>query len=118
ENLNRLGIDDVDTGRINGLRRRAWYANQLIAREAAAAVDSVLQEGCDPILLGDLPAGLRAAETGAVRPVGRIHLCVPPHAARHVADALTRLGWTPGRPGPPTESRLAWHTWQRVRADP
>jgi len=118
ENLNRLGIDDVDTGRINGLRRRAWYANQLIAREAAAAVDSVLQEGCDPILLGDLPAGLRAAETGSVRPVGRIDLCVPPHAAAHVADALTRLGWTPGRPGPLTESRLEWHTWQRFRMDP
>jgi hypothetical protein len=35
-----------------------------------------------------------------------------------VADALTRLGWTPGRRGPITEPGLEWRTWQRFRIDP
>jgi hypothetical protein len=118
ENLNRLGIDDVDMGRINGTRRRAWYVNQLLTTQATTTVVGLRQEGIDPVLLGDLPAALHAAESRSIRPVRTVELCVAPDEAARAGKVLAGLGWTSGRGGPITKRRLSQRTWQRFRIDP
>jgi hypothetical protein len=118
ENLHRLRVADAETGRVDGIRRRAWYLNQLLTGLAATAVDALRREGCEPVLLGELPAAVRAAGAGAVRPAHAIDLCVRPDDAVRAADVLVGLGWEPGRPGPITERQLAERTWLRFRMEP
>src|SRR5262249_32615572 len=115
EQLVRLGVDDDETGRINGIRRRAWYANQLQMRQAESAVRVLDREGFDPILLGDLAAALQASEIGSVRPVRTVDLCVPQDLAAEAAGALARVGWTPDQGTALTKRRLERRTWQRFR---
>jgi hypothetical protein len=117
ENLSRLGVHDIDQGRIDGIRRRAWYVNQLLTHQTATAVSRLLEEGFEPTLLGDIPAAVRAGEVGSVRPVRAVDLCVPPDDAARVAHILERLGWMPARGGPLTETRLERQTWRRFRID-
>jgi hypothetical protein len=118
ENLSRLGVVDAETGRIGGLRRRAWYLNQLLAGLAATAVEALRRAGCEPVLLDDLPIATLAAGTGAVRPARAIDVCVRPDEAVRAADVLVGLGWEPGRHGPITERQLVERTWLRFRMEP
>jgi hypothetical protein len=109
DNLRGLGIDDVDVGRIEGMRRRAWYLSQLLTRLATTAVDRLREEGCEPVLLGDLPAGV---------PVRSIDLCVPPDQAKRAGSVLGALGWNKGSGRPIDERRLSDRTWQPFRMEP
>jgi hypothetical protein len=118
ENLSRLGVDDPDMGRINGIRRRAWYLNELLTREAATVVDELAHVGIVPVLLGELPAAVRAASTRTIRPVHSIDLCVRPDEVTAAADALARHAWGSGSIRPITPQRLEQRTWQRFRIDP
>jgi len=118
ENLRRVGIDDVDLVRIDGVRRRAWYLNQLLTRQAATVVEMLREQGIDPVLLDDLPAAVRAADRDSVRPIREISVCVQPDEAARAGDVLTRLGWVTDYVGPPIESRLERESWQLFLLDP
>ena len=107
ENLRRFGVDVPDLGRVEGVRRRAWYVSQLLDRRATTAVEALALDGIHPVLLGDLPGG---------RPVRAVELCVRPDAAARASDVLTEQGWTPAFPLTPR--RIEQHTWQRFVGGP
>lgn len=117
ENLTRLGVDDVDMGRIKGIRRRAWYVNELLVRNTTTMLADLSQSGIVPVLLGDVPAAARAAETRSVRPVRSVDVCVQPDEVTRAAAIVARHGWT-GNGRPITPRHIDQRTWQRFRIDP
>ena len=103
-NLRDLDPDDPELGRLRGIYRRAWYANQMLLHAAAQAISALQAGGVTVMLIGR--AALVALPIGDVgaRPIDRIELLVT-HRDRGRALALLRkLGWI----APASSSISAW----------
>ena len=88
ERLGAAGVVDAESGRLHGLRRRAWYMGGMLRTDAAEAIGLLRSAGIDPTLTGDLPAAVGAAIDGAVRTVRDVSLLID---SREVAGALDAL---------------------------
>ena len=118
EQFERLGADDPDLERIQGIRRRAWYSHQVLRRDAAEAVEHLRRAGCEPVVAGDLAIAIRAAETGAVRNGHRVDLHVPPDDAVAAVRSLTDLGWVTGSGPVLTAGRVRRRASTLLRREP
>ncbi len=92
-NLRDLDPHAPDMGRLRGIYRRTWYANQMALHAAAQAVAAFEDAGIAGMLLGGCAVmGLHSADAG-VRPIRGIEIAVRAADRRHALRALAGLGW-------------------------
>lgn len=91
ERLERIGFHNEESGRLAGLRRRAWYANSLLKVDVVGAVHALRAEGIDPVLTGDLVHALDAEEHDGVRVIRVPSLLVTAGEAQAAAAAVAPL---------------------------
>jgi len=101
-----LGPDAFDAevaGRLKGLYRRAWSANQLLFGRVAAAIEALERAGIETLAIkGASLALLSYGDTGA-RPMDDVDVLVPLDRAGEAIEALHGAGWAPDHADP-----LAW----------
>ena len=91
ERLVRIGFHNGESGRLAGLRRRAWFMSSLLKVEVVGVVHALRSEGIDPILTGDLVHALDAEEHGGVRVIRVPSLLVRADEAQGAAAAVGPL---------------------------
>jgi hypothetical protein len=96
--LQRDGVRDPSMGRLRGVYRHAWYANQLRLRDLAALCRALADRGIEAMLLKG--AALVTAWYGdpGLRPMDDVDVLVPSGLAAAAAQTLAGLGWRPQVP--------------------
>jgi hypothetical protein len=107
-------VDDPVTGRVRGLYRRAWVANERAFAAAEASCAELVAAGIDVLHVEALPLATMLGDNG-VRPLWDVDVCVPRRSMGAALDVLGRLGWIES----PRRARARWQRWPRhlVRAD-
>ncbi|MFM8863083.1 MAG: nucleotidyltransferase family protein [Acidimicrobiia bacterium] len=100
--------DDPVTGRVRGLYRRAWVANERSFAAADAACAALVAAGIHVLHVEALPLATMSGDTG-VRPLWDVDVCVPRRSVRAALAELGRLGWTSN----PRGARARWQRWPR-----
>ncbi len=107
--LEALGIQQ--DARLTGLRRRAWYANQLAWRTLNVAASILRAVDVTPALIGDAACARTLYPIGQLRPIETAALLVPTSQASHALRTLVEHGW---QPHPPTAAVLtpSFYVWR------
>jgi len=94
-NIERLGGDDPDLGRLKGIYRRTWYHNQVLIRHAATAISELSSAGIEAMVLkGAAVMELHYHDHG-IRPMHDVDILVPTPLARQAIRAIQEAGWMP-----------------------
>lgn len=106
--------DDPVTGRVRGLYRRAWAANERAFAAAEVACAGLATARVEVLHVEALPLATLLGDNG-VRPLWDVDVCVPRRSMRIALDVLGRLGWREA----PRRTMARWQRWPRhlVRAD-
>lgn len=92
-NLRDLDPDDPELGRLRGVYRRAWYANQMRLRAAAQAISALRAGGVRVLLTGRAALVALPIDDVGARPIDRIELLVTYRDRRQALVLLSKLGW-------------------------
>ena len=115
ERLHHLGVVNAETGRLTGLRRKAWFSKSLMKADSVEIIRCLGEVGIDPVFTGDIISALDAEREGRVRRIGTVSCLVDTGVAPKALDQLTsryepRAGWVRGGPIPLLEkSKLGLH---------
>jgi hypothetical protein len=95
--LDAAGVVDAVTPRLQGIRRRTWYANQLALPVIDASLAALGRAGIQHRVLGGALSILHGRNDRGAYPLDALDLLLPP--ARHDAAlaALIALGWKRAR---------------------
>jgi Uncharacterised nucleotidyltransferase len=94
-NLTLHGIQDNLTGKLQGMKRRAWYKNQMLFHTVMPVIHVLHKAGIKVMLLKG--AALLAKEyypSLGLRPMSDIDILVPASAAVVATKAILNEGWT------------------------
>ena len=91
--LRRLAIDDPDLPMMEGIAKRAWYANQVLTRSTAPVVATLEDAGIPTMLLKGMPIALAYYDDLSLRPMGDVDVMVQPAQRVHAMDVLASAGW-------------------------
>lgn len=94
-NLEALGIDGPLVGRLKGIHRQTWYANQMLFARVAPVLAAFGQAGIRTMLLKGAALALRAYADCGLRPMDDVDILVPPVQVGAADQILHRLGWRP-----------------------
>ncbi len=87
-------VEDRDAGRLKGIYRRSWAANQLALKAGRKAIGALADADIEVLALkGAALAEVAYLDAGA-RPMGDIDLAVPPPQVGDAVRALNRAGFT------------------------
>jgi hypothetical protein len=92
-NLRRLGGDDKDLGRYQGIFRKHWYENQLRFKQAAEVLRLCHGAGVPTLALKGVPLALLYYPETAMRPMTDFDFLVRPDHAERARQALVAAGW-------------------------
>lgn len=116
-NLRTLDPEEPALGRLKGVYRHAWYANQQHLRDGAEAVALLQAAGIDVMLLkGAALIALYHRDAG-VRPMEDVDVLVRPHEAEHAVEVLSAIGWAPIERRPVSELMRFRHAVDLGRGD-
>jgi hypothetical protein len=93
--LERQGVSHRLEGRLKGLYRRTWYANQLRLRDTARVVQALQERGIEPLLLKGVALALLYYRDPGLRPMDDVDLLVRRHQVQAAVAALAEHGWLP-----------------------
>ncbi len=115
-NLGPLLDDDPDAGRLKGVYRRSWAANQMVLKKGRVAIDA-LQAGEIKVLVlkGGALIGAGYERLGA-RPMIDLDLAVPPTDVGRAVAALEGAGFEPST-GDPVRALEVRHSLGFLDAD-
>lgn len=95
ENLRSAPSEPAHLGRLRGMRRKAWYVDQLHRQRAVDITAHLKASGLAPVL-GPEPAWALDERGGRVaRAIRRLEVVVAPDLAVEAVEALAPLGWLP-----------------------
>lgn len=100
--------DDPVSGRVLGMYRRAWVANERSFSAADVALAEVAAAGVDLLHVEALPLANLSGDHGT-RPAWDVDVCVPRRSMRTALRVLRGLGWTEL----PRLTRARWRRWPR-----
>jgi len=100
--LTRMGIDDPDAPMMEGIAKRAWYANQVLIRNTAPIVAVLEDAGIPTMLLKGMPMALAYYGDLSLRPMRDVDVMVPPPLRAHAVAVLESDGWRAGDQRAPT----------------
>ena len=107
--LSAAGGPQPELGRLKGVYRRDWYANQVLRRRARTALEVLAAAGVPALVLGGAAlVPLLHDEEVAARPMSDTAIAVRPPAVAAALQALRSAGWDgpPGRPEALVATRL------------
>lgn len=93
-NLGPALATDPDAGRLKGIYRRSWAANQFALRVGRRAIDALQAAGLEVLALKGAALIGSAYEDPGVRPMGDVDLAVPPEQIGDAVRALRAAGLT------------------------
>ncbi len=96
--LQQDGVRDPLMGRLRGIYRHTWYANQLRLQDLADLVRALGARGIEAMLLKGAALVVGWYDDAGVRPMDDADLLVRTPAAAPAAEALAALGWRPAIP--------------------
>jgi len=88
-------------GKLKGVYRLAWYANQLRLRDAAVVGGELARRGIEPMLLKGAALTLLHYQDHGVRPMDDVDVLVRTGQWQSAVTALGDLGWSPRVPVTP-----------------
>ncbi len=91
--LEALGVDQ--DARLSGLRRRAWYANQIALHTLNTTVQILNEANLTPVPIGDAAFAQMIYPIEQLRPIETAALLVPAAQAIRASRALRAAGWQP-----------------------
>lgn len=94
-NLERAHVRDPRMGRLKGVYRHAWYANQLRLRDAAAVAGELTRRGIEPMLLKGAALTLLHYRDHGLRPMDDVDVMVRTADWSRAVNALAELAWRP-----------------------
>ena len=94
-NMLRLGVTTPLMGRLKGLYRRAWVANNTLFARVAPAIRALSDSGLPLLLLKGIPLSHAYNASHAVRPMMDADVCVHYSDATRAVEMLRALGWVP-----------------------
>lgn len=105
ERLHNLGVVNAETGRLTGLRRKAWLSRSLMKADAVEIIRCLGKVGIDPVFTGDIISALDAESDSGVRRIGIVSCLVETDEVLKALEQLTsryepRAGWVRGGPIP------------------
>ncbi len=92
-NLGPLLDEDPDVGRLKGVYRRSWAANQIVLRKGRAAIDAIQAAGVEVLALKGGGLVGSAYERLGARPMADLDLAVQPAAVPAAVAALRGAGF-------------------------
>jgi hypothetical protein len=96
-NLERHGVDGPDLGRLKGIYRHAWAANQTRFQAAGEAMDVLAAAGIPTAPIKGLALVQRAYPNAGARPMDDVDILVPTSERDAAWTALREAGWLPAR---------------------
>jgi hypothetical protein len=93
-NLGPQLAEDPDAGRLKGVYRRSWAANQIGLRVGRRAIDALAEAGIEVLALKGAALISVAYRDPGARPMGDVDLAVPPRRVGEAVRALQRTGLT------------------------
>jgi hypothetical protein len=91
--LAAAGAEDPWLGRLKGVYRRAWYANQLLLRRAGAVLEALHAGRVEGMVLGGAAVALMHYRDAGARPMSDTCIAVRPEAVGRALEVLDRAGW-------------------------
>jgi len=93
-NLAQMGIDHPWLGRLKGIYRKTWYANQMMLQEAEK-VSLILADACISVMLADDAPLTLAACSNRLRPISTLTVIVPIERVWETGRILVDRFWRP-----------------------
>jgi hypothetical protein len=107
--LETFGVEPE--ARLTGLRRRAWYVNQIALRTLTVARQTLFAADLTPVLIGDAAFAQASYPIDQLRPIETAALLIPAAQASRAIRALRDQSW---RPQPVTAQidASAFYVWR------
>lgn len=86
-------IEDPHMGRLKGVYRRTWYANQLLIQQFKAVLQAFQAVQIDSLVLGEMALAATCHPDYGYRPIYRFDLLVPVDQTLAAIAAIDQLGW-------------------------
>jgi hypothetical protein len=105
-NLVRYGVEDSHLGRLKGVYRRAWYANQLLLKSFKLVLQALQAAQVNPLVLGEIALVSTCYADYGQRPIYQFDVMVPRSQTQDAIATLVELGWSTHSSRPPSGERL------------
>ena len=92
-NLVRYHVDDPHLGRLKGVYRRTWYANQLLVQSFKSILQALQTIQANPLVLGEFALVSTCYPDYGHRPVYQLDVMVPRSQTLDAIATLQQLGW-------------------------
>ena len=92
--LRAAGVDDPDMPRLQGVARRTWYENQVLARKTAPLIALLEREGIATMLLKGMPLAFHHYDSPSLRPMRDVDVLVPTARRDDAIRLMAAEGWT------------------------
>ena len=107
-NLVRHQVDDPHLGRLKGVYRRTWYANQLLMQQFRSVVQALQNSQIETVSLREMALVTTCHPDCGYRPIYQFDLLVRPEQTLAAIDTLQQLGWITHTSKPQPNVGL-WH---------
>lgn len=97
-NLQRLGVDHPDVGRMRGIHRYWWSRNQILLRKLPQVLAALADAGIEAMVLKGIPLALRYYDDVGLRPMTDFDLLVPTVDADRALAVMAAHGWSINEP--------------------
>lgn len=97
-NLQRLGVDHPDLGRMRGIHRYWWSRNQILLRKLPQVLAALHAAGIAAMVLKGVPLALRYYDDVGLRPMTDFDLLVPTTDADRALAVMEAHQWTINEP--------------------
>ncbi len=87
----RLGGDGYMT-RFKGVYRRNWYNNQLMLKQLELVLETLVNQGINPLILGDIALSSYYQDS-QVKPIKTLDIFVDETNVFNAYNLLTKIGW-------------------------
>ncbi|WP_339377680.1 nucleotidyltransferase family protein [Merismopedia glauca] len=105
-NLVRHHVEDPHMGRLKGVYRRTWYANQLLVQSFKLVLQALQEVQVNPLALGEMALVSTCYADYGHRPVYQLDVLVPRSQTLEAIDTLLQIGWTAHGYRPQSGDRL------------
>lgn len=93
-NLRELGLDEPMMGRLKGVYRRAWVENHQLFNRVSPALEALVAEGLDILLLKGAPLVTGYYGNPALRPMSDLDVVVPFSQVKEAIRCMSDMGWS------------------------
>ncbi|MCW5983241.1 MAG: nucleotidyltransferase family protein [Bryobacteraceae bacterium] len=92
-NLAAARVEHASMGKLKGMYRRCWYANQRLLKGTAGVLDRLHEIGIPTVMIHDVPLAIRYYRDLGARPLHKASVVVPPERAEEALRAVEELGF-------------------------